>query len=92
MTGNMAATSAKGRAATRIMRPPTIQATIDAGPASWAAKSGPNNQPEPMMPPTATKVRPTAPTARRGDSSTSAGLRSPATFSGLLGPRPPGPA
>ncbi len=49
----------------RATAAPITQATIEAGPASRAARSAPKSQPEPMIDPSPTAVRLMVPSERR---------------------------
>ena len=51
-------------ASTIIMRPPTTQEMIAAGPAAIRPSCAPNSQPEPMIEPTDAHIRPIRPTSR----------------------------
>src|SRR3954466_8025638 len=61
----MVPSSAKTRPISRIMIAPITQEMMAAGPASVAAVSARNSQPEPMMEPTLANNRPTTPMSRR---------------------------
>src|SRR3954470_10681839 len=60
-------------ASTIIMRPPTIQEMIAAGPEAITASWAPKSQPEPMIEPTEAHIRPISPTSRRSDDERRAG-------------------
>src|SRR5690242_3618604 len=63
-TGYVDPSSAWINASTASMAPARIHDTSDAGPATLAAPNAPSSQPEPMIDPSDTNVRPQKPTAR----------------------------
>src|SRR3954453_16129451 len=69
----MPPSSAWMSASTIIMRPPTIQEMIAAGPAAIRPSWAPKSQPEPMIEPTEAHIRPIRPTSRRRDDERRAG-------------------
>ncbi len=63
--GNIDPSSLYVRAMVSATAAPITQARIEAGPASLAARSAPNSQPDPMIEPRPTAVRLIVPSDRR---------------------------
>src|SRR4051794_9230226 len=87
----MPPSSAWMSASTIIMRPPTTQEMIAAGPAAIRPSCAPNSQPEPMMEPTEAHIRPIMPTSRLREVECRAGFSakdmSPPTKTSESGPK-----